>query len=260
MTSGAQPAGAPQQQKKGLPVLAWVGIGCGVILLLVVVVLVAGGMFMAHKIKQAGLDPELWEKQPALAASKLVTAFNPDLEVVEVDEDGGTITIRNKETGEVVTLDLDDVKRGEISFKDETTGKEVRIQTSGGDEEGTVTVTDESGTEVMTLGEGASVDLPPWVPVYPGTTATGRFASSSGGTTTVSVGLETTDPVEKVVEFYKARLREEGFETSVTTFAGDDGKGGIVTGRDESADRSIQVMIGAEDGTTSISLTATGKE
>ena len=56
-------------------------IGCGVVVVIVVVVLIAGGLFVAHKVKQAGFDPELWQKNPAVAASKMITALNPDLEV-----------------------------------------------------------------------------------------------------------------------------------------------------------------------------------
>ena len=261
MTEGTQPAGAPQQQKKGLPALAWVGIGCGVILLIVIIVLVVGSMFLAHKVKEAGFDPDLWEKQPALAASKLISTFNPDLEVVEVDEDEGTITIRNKETGEVVTVDLDDVKDGKISFKSESSGKAVTIRTeTSGEEEGTVTVTDESGTEVMTVGGSASADLPSWVPLYPGATPEGRFAMTTDEGTNISVALETPDPVAKVLEFYKSKLEGEGFTTSVTTFSGDDGESGFITAADEEGGRTIQVTAGRDDGTTTVALTVGEKK
>ncbi len=257
MTNGTQTPGAPQ--KKGLPVLAWVGIGCGVILLIIVIVLVAGGMFVAHKMKEVGIDPELWEEQPALAASKVIATFNPDLEVVEVDEDGGTITVRNTKNGEVITVNLDDVRSGNISFRDESTGKEVKIraETSGEGEEGTFTVTDGSGTEVMTVGEGASTDVPSWVPIYPGTTPTGRFSMSTDEGTTLALGLETGDPVDQVLEFYKKKLEAEGFKTSVTTFSSDEGKGGFITATDDSKGRTLQVSINREDGTTSVGLNCT---
>ena len=65
-------------------------------------------MFVKQKVKQAGLDPELMQKNPALAISKLVTAFNPDLEVVKVDDDRGIITVYNKKDNKTLTINLED--------------------------------------------------------------------------------------------------------------------------------------------------------
>jgi len=261
MTNGTPPVAQPQQ-KKGLPALAWVGIGCGVLLLVVVIVLVAGGMFMAHKVKEMGLDPELWEKQPALAASKVIATFNPDLEVVEVDEDEGKITVRNTKTDEVFTVDLDDVKKGEIHFKNETTGKEISIEAGDSGEEGerTVTVTDESGTEVMTIGGGTSAQVPSWVPIYPGTEPTGHFTMTSDSGTNVSFSLQTDDAVQKVLSFYKEKLEAEGFTTSVSSFSGDGSQGAFVSARDEAGGRTVQVSIGSEGGSTTVNLNCTEKK
>jgi uncharacterized protein YneF (UPF0154 family) len=100
--------------KQGLPVWAWVGIGCGALLILVLVVVMVGGFFVARKVKDVAGD---FEKDPAMATARMIVKLNPDLEEVAVDSDAGTITVRNTKTGEVVTVDFDDIEQGKISFK-----------------------------------------------------------------------------------------------------------------------------------------------
>jgi hypothetical protein len=52
-----------------------------------------------------------------MAIAKILTATNPDVEVLSTDEDRNTITIRDKKTRETVTVNFDDVKKGKIVFK-----------------------------------------------------------------------------------------------------------------------------------------------
>lgn len=105
---------------------------------------VAGGMFLFHKAKQAGLDPDLLQRNPGLAVSKMIAAANPDVEVLKADDGAGTITVRDKNTGKIMTLSFDEAKKGKITFKEE-------------------------GSGTATLNFGASSEkLPSWVPSYPG--------------------------------------------------------------------------------------------
>ena len=83
---------APQSGTKTSP-LVWVLVGCGGIVLLVAVIMLVAGMFVA---KKAGSYLKDAEKNPAMAAAKMIVAMNPELETVSADEDAGTITIRNK--------------------------------------------------------------------------------------------------------------------------------------------------------------------
>ena len=49
---------------------------------------------------------------PGLALSKVLTAANPDIEVLNVDNVGRRLTIRNRRDGSEVTVSFDDVKDG----------------------------------------------------------------------------------------------------------------------------------------------------
>ena len=97
------PIGMPPQQQFPPPppqkksnVLTWVLVGCGTFVILGVIAFVVGGYFVWNKAKQAGLDPALMQKQPALATAKIMVAMNPDIELVSVDEEKGLITVKTK--------------------------------------------------------------------------------------------------------------------------------------------------------------------
>ena len=241
--------------KKGLGPIAWIAIGCGVVTLIVVAVLVIGGLFVAHKVKQAGFDPELWEKNPTLAASKVLSAFNPDLEVVEVDEDAGTITIRDKKTGKIVTITRDDLENGRISIA--VDGEEaVTVTTSGdGDEGGTVTIHTDEGTAVIGGGENGPA-APDWLPVYPGAAVENTYGVTSETERSGMVSQSTGDDVDTVVKAMAEALQSAGFTVNTQTMQ-ENGTttGALITGTDDRNQRNVQVMIGAEDGSTTIAIT-----
>ena len=95
--------GAPA--KKGLPVWAWIGIGCGALSILVLVVLMVGGFFVARKVQDVAAD---FEENPAMATARMIVKLNPELEEVATDEEAGTITVRNRKTGEVITVNFEE--------------------------------------------------------------------------------------------------------------------------------------------------------
>jgi biopolymer transport protein ExbD len=92
----------PPPPRKKSYVMVWVLAGC-------VIAVFLGGYFAWNKMmKEAGLDPELMQKSPALAFAKMWVSRYPDvLEFVSVDDEKRLITIRNKKTSETFTLDMD---------------------------------------------------------------------------------------------------------------------------------------------------------
>ncbi|HSF39476.1 MAG TPA: hypothetical protein VLT87_06755, partial [Thermoanaerobaculia bacterium] len=98
----------PPAPKKGLGPLAWVGIGCGALLVIGVV-----AMFAVGYIAKRQLDK--FEDNPAMAAATLAVRLNPELELVKADEENNTLTVKNKKTGEVVTLSAEDIKEGKFT-------------------------------------------------------------------------------------------------------------------------------------------------
>jgi hypothetical protein len=229
--------------KQGLPVWAWVGIGCGGLLILVLVIAVVGMTVIWNKGK--GFVEE-FEKNPELTVARAALKANPEWEEVVADEAAGTITVRNTDTGEEITVDFDEIKKGKISFK--SGEREIKVDASGVGESGTVKVTDDEGGVIFSTGEVSGSDIPSWVPVYPGTEPASRHSMTTETTLSGGFELETADPVAQVLEHYRSALAAEGYELKVNTYTQDDTRGGMVNGTRETDQRNIVVIVNAAAG------------
>lgn len=69
---------------------------------------------VARTVQRAGLDPDDETQPRARRRHKLIATLNPDLEVLNVSEAKGVITVKEKSSGKVVTLNFDDIKQGRI--------------------------------------------------------------------------------------------------------------------------------------------------
>jgi hypothetical protein len=245
----AAPPPAPEK-KKGLPPLAWVGIGCGALLVVALIVFVAGSMFVAKKVRDVAGD---FEDNPAMALATTMVRLHPELELVESDQEAGTLTVRNKETGEVLTVNLEDVEEGRISFESE--GETVTMGMEEGDDgEGAFTVRDSEGKATFRVGAGGEGEIPAWVPRYEDLEVQGTFQSRTESEITGGFSFETTDSVEEVMDFYAGAFAGEGLsESGRNTYQSGDTRGGMLTG--EGDGRTVSLMISAEAGKTTVVVT-----
>lgn len=230
---------APSPKKKGLPVLAWVAIGCGGLLVIAIGVVVAGGFFVARTVGQAAKDP-------GMAAAKLMVAANPELEIVSSDTEAGTITIRNKKTGEVITMDLSDVKQGKIDFTGPK-GEKVTLEADGGQDQGILSIQSDAGS--FTLGGGSAAERPDWVPDYPDSSPEGTFSMTEGDKKAGGFQFTTGDTPEAVMDRYEAAFKGAGFEVNKHAYSGGGSTGGVVDARKGERHASVSVASG-DDGTT----------
>jgi len=236
-----QPQSVPPQ-KKGMSVWAWVAIGC-------VGLLVLGGVGFAgltwwglHKAKSMVAE---YKDHPELAAVKMITAANPDLELVSSDEANGKVTIKNKKTGEVVTLNMADIKNGQISFDSAQGHSSLNFDQNAGKLE-------VKGANGQTASFGASAQLPSWVPAYPGAAAEGVYAAEDNAQRGGTFGLTTGDSVTQVFDYYKAQLNGAGFKVTESKYSGTGGDGGMVVGESNDGKRTVTFTIGAESGKTRV--------
>src|ERR1700690_2014026 len=237
------PPGAGLPAPKKVSPVVWILGGCAVLVFLAVAAVTVGGLFIAHKVKEAGFDPELMQKHPELAVVKTMVAVNPDAELVSIDEDKGIVTVRNKKTGETVTMNFEDIKQGKMSF--ESGGKKVVMEGHGEGDTGSFTVKSDQGT--AKFGAGA-VKMPAWLPAYGGATVQGfssQTPNGSGGTFSFKAG----DGFDKVAEFYKDALQKAGFTVEVMQHPG----GALLTGR--TGGRSATINIMADGSGSSVSGT-----
>jgi hypothetical protein len=247
--------GTPAPERKGLHPLAWVGIGCGAILVIVVIAMLIGGFFLARTVKNVAED---FEDNPGLAAARFVVKASPELEEVEVDEGAGTMTIRNTKTGEIITVNFDDIKEGRFSWTAD--GEEVSIDVSEA-ESGTVKIESSDGDGFqLTTGDAVGGEIPDWVPVYPGTEPKNRGSMKTNEMVSGNYTTTTDDDVEKVLEYFRETLKSAGYEISVNTYSSDGAGGGMINGSLSSEGKTVVVIIGQDDGATGITVTHSVKK
>ena len=236
--------------RKGVSPIVWIlGIIAGLFAIAMMAV-IGGGLFVAHKVRQAGFDPALWRRNPGIAAAKMVAATNPDVSVVSINERAGVITLRDKKTGETVTLNFEDVKNGRISFQ----GKgddHITIDAHGDGTAGTLEMKSADGA--VKFGAGAAAKIPSWMPSYPASNPQGTFsAQSKDGSESGSFMFNTKDAPSAVLGFYEQSFKGAGFQiTSNITTQSAGQNGGLLTVEDSGTKRKVVVTVGtSNEGTT----------
>jgi hypothetical protein len=215
---------APVPVKGKVSPIVWIILVVVGLFVLGIIGLVGAGLFVAHTVVS----------NPGLVMAKIITAANPDAEVLDTNEGSQTMRIRDRKTGEEVTLSFDDIKQGRLRFSAKGKDGEVANMEIGG-------------------GEGK---MPSWVPIYPGAKAQGNMtANGQGGDGAGEGGLvtfTTPDPASKVREFYETKIKEMGMSVDLTQVTG---AGGMVMGQDEGGKRTLHVMVAEGSGDTSFTVT-----
>lgn len=236
--------GAPQKKSN---LVWWILGGCLGLILLVVLATGIGGFVIFQRFKNAGIDSELFKTNPALAAAKMATAMNPNVEIVSTDDKTGEIVIRDKKTGKETTMRFDSDKQ-ELVVVDEQ-GKKATIKVR--DNEGGIEA--ESGGERVRIGGAAR--LPGWIPAYPGATTQGLGSTERPGDSQYTFSLTMNDSLEKVAAYYRDELRKAGFDVDSSAATP-----GAEILQAKSAGRTIQIMFTKSDGGTLAAITATEKK
>lgn len=248
------PQGAPVPAKKGMGVWGWVAIGCGALLLLILGTCFAGGMFLKKKLGDVAGD---FQKNPAKAAAMMAVKLNPDVDLVSSDDE--KMTIRDKKSGEEITINFEDAKNGKFSFK--TKEGETTLDASGAkDGGGTLTVTGADG-QTASFGAGAGAGkAPSWLPIYPGATVTGNYDADTAEGHAGAITVTSSDALDKVMTFYEDKLKADGFKVEKVTLGGTVGNGGSVTGSTEGDKRTVSVVLSSADGKTQAMVTFNEKK
>ncbi len=224
----------------------WVAVGCGgltVLTVLVVVGVVGFGLFQAR-----GFLGDLKE-DPVRAVAQLAIDRHPDLEVVDSDDEAGTFTVRNLQTGEVATLNFQDIADGKFTVTTEE--GDVTVSAAPSAEGGGITISGPEGEARM--GASASLeDVPEWVPFLPDATeSSGAFQMTTSEGIAGMVAQKTDRNTREVLDWFKDWFGRNGYEISgetVTTSPG--GSYGALTGSLAEEGRTIGVtVIESEDGT-----------
>ena len=105
---------SPTPQKKGLGVLAWLGIGCGGLVVLGVIGLVVFSMMFGGKIKQFAGD---MQKNPTRATAMLmVNASVGQIEMVAEDDEHLRYTVKEKQSGRLTTIYWNETTKAPVAI------------------------------------------------------------------------------------------------------------------------------------------------
>ncbi|HXF40244.1 MAG TPA: biopolymer transporter ExbD [Blastocatellia bacterium] len=259
LTPISGPTGEPGPPQQSVPppppkksmALVWVLV---TLVVMTVIAMSVGRYIFRKQMVDFGIDPDLMQKNPALAVAKAMVARNPDVyELVSVDDEKRLITIRNKQTGTTNTINMDDdpvvmswieanpndgefyIGRDKIAQADIPTrfknllknnpdpDKVVYIKSGKLVKYGTVVsvadaIRDAGFDRVGVVAEkGASPRLLDWFPSYPNATV-GVTQSSAGKDGESGIfDFSTNDSIETVVKFYEDKLKKEGLKVSTNT-------------------------------------------
>jgi len=242
-------------KKKGLPVLAWVGIGCGALLLMGVCAIVGGGWYVGHKVKKFAAEAE---KNPEKTAAKLMIQMNPTLELISTDDEAGTISFRNKESGEEVTLSFKEVAGGKgFHLSGKTKDGNFDVSTGGDEESKNLTIKTDKG--VMKFGAGG--ETPDWIPSYPGAEGVKSTFSTKGPDGEVGgFGFKTNDDPVDVAAFYKRGLEAAGFAMTVeSTTKTANGTQKVMAAVSKQPARQVNIVVTVAKGGTAVAVQYSAK-
>ena len=237
----APPPGAPMPPKKISPIV-WILVGIvGFFILAGLAISIGVGIFV-HKVKQ----------NPAMAVAKLMTAANPDVEVLSADEGRNSVKLRDKKTGETFSVNLDDIKNGRIDLRGPK-GERSTIQAQADGGNGSVEINGPNGS--MKFGAGANAKIPDWIPMYPGATAQANFSMQGGDASGGTFSYTTPDSSEAVMAFYDRTLKAAGFKITPHISANSGGSSGaLVSAEDEATKRTLMITLGTDKGSTAVNV------
>jgi hypothetical protein len=212
MATTFQPPPPPKKSN----VLLWVLVGVGGFFLLIALVVVGGIAYVA--------------RNPALVMTKMITAANPNVEVVSVDKGSQQITLRDKQTGKAYNISFNDARNGKFTVK-----------------EG-------NGRATFTMGGGAKV--PAWVPDYPGSDPQAAFSAQGHDGESGTFTFKTRDAADRVTKFYQDQFQTTGLQiTSNVTHQEANSSGGMLVAQDDAKKHTVTVIIAVEGRNTTVAVT-----
>lgn len=179
------------QQKKGIPVLGWLGIGCGTILIIAIIAI----SLLVGWCKRTVGDISDFQNNPEKATAEMIIKLSPEVEKVSQDDAAGEMTIRTQD-GKVMTMSYKDISEGKF------------------------TMTDAEGNIAEFEGSDLS-QVPAWVPRLPDLkSVTSAFNNQADGKTSGLYVATTGQSAEELTEFFNTeskKLKATSSSVSSTT-------------------------------------------
>jgi hypothetical protein len=212
---GYQQFPPPPAPKKGMPIWAWLLVGVFALILIGAIGIFAVSYYFVSKVEQAA-------KNPISAIVQIAAAANPDIEVLDVNESTGKVTIRNKKDGKTITVDADAIKDGKFTIDSEDGHAEI--------------------------GAGASVKTPAWVFLPTGANIVGGMTAKTEKGDGGSVVFQSSESLDSLKSFFEDKYKAAGFSQSVSSVSTTNGE------------QAIQLVFQHEDRKRNVTIAAAKSE
>jgi hypothetical protein len=180
--------------KKGLPPLAWVGIGCGGLVVVIGVIAVITAMAVGKKVIAGFKD------HPGKDAVHELVERMPDYQKIDEDAEKGTITLHSRASGETVTTDYDPLVLGRTEVKD-------------------------AAGAPRPIASGDLAKVPSWVPRHPAAETETCVVQRDDATVTSGViAFTTKDPLDDTMDFYRKQADSLAMHSSASSSADFNGR------------------------------------
>jgi len=204
--------------KKGMPVLGWVGIGCGTMLLIAVVII----SLLIGWCKRTVGDISEFKRNPERAAAEMMVRMNPDLKKISQDDAKGEMTIRTKD-GQQVTLSYKEISQGKFTIKD-------------------------AEANITQIGQVDLTNVPAWVPrLAQPKVISASIQNTESGKVSGLYSATSGESINALDEFFKAETGKLKFTKSSSSSFNADG----VENRNlsfEGAGRKLNVVLTGKPG------------
>jgi len=217
----AMPSTTPPQAtaKKGMPAIAWVGIGCGGLILIGLILAVVGFIMAKGKIEEFAANPEK-------AGAEMIVSMNPDLEMVSQDDGKGEMTIRTKD-GKEMTLSYKDISEGRIQMTDQD-GNTTRI------------------------GSSDLSQVPAWVPQAPDLSeGISTFHSNAGGKITGQFSGRSGKSLDDLKSFFEGEASSAGLSSSSSSST-NMGATSVATLKFSGGGKTLNIVITEKPGSSAL--------
>jgi hypothetical protein len=231
--------------------LAWVGVGCIVLLVLAGLAVGVMGWFAKRAVDK-------FAENPTMAAAELMVRANPDLELVSSDKKTNTITVKDKKTGEVTTFSAEDAKNGKFTIKSDK--GTATFDASGGNGLSVQSTDDKGQVSTFNAGAGTPQNLPSWLPTYPGASVQGTLDTTNGEGRSATFTVSTKDDPAKVLDYYESQLKAAGLKVEKTTTTSNGQTGGSVSGKNDDGKHEASVLVSSTTEGTQAFVSFTEKK
>jgi hypothetical protein len=203
-----------------------------------------------RKAKEYGREAQ---KNPTYAALSFAASMNPNVEIVSKDASTGKITLRNKKTGEKVTINTNDFTPENIGKALEQVSKGMKpvVESSEAKEEPAEPSAEEKPAEATISPARAAAQsavmkkFPEFLPAYRGAKTLDTTINTFAGNTVGNYTFATSDPPETVADFYEKKFTAAGF-TILTKQSGSNDNGPTTAMVAQHADPPITISFEAE--------------